>query len=50
MPTTRHYDIVIIGGGIQGAAVAQAAAALGYNVLVLEKLLWLQELRAVQAN
>ncbi|HRO56427.1 MAG TPA: FAD-dependent oxidoreductase [Nitrosomonas europaea] len=37
MPTTRHYDIVIIGGGIQGAAVAQAAAALGYNVLVLEK-------------
>lgn len=37
MSTTRHYDIVIIGGGIQGTAVAQAAAALGYNVLVLEK-------------
>lgn len=37
MPTTRHYEIVIIGGGIQGAAVAQAAAALGYKALVLEK-------------
>jgi len=28
---------VIIGGGIQGVAVAQAAAASGYSVLVLEK-------------
>lgn len=36
MPT-NHYDIVIIGGGIQGVAVAQAAAARGYSVLVLEK-------------
>ncbi|MCW9023426.1 MAG: glycerol-3-phosphate dehydrogenase/oxidase [Gammaproteobacteria bacterium] len=31
------YDIVIIGGGIQGAGVAQAAAAAGYNVALLEK-------------
>lgn len=37
MPVTNHYDIVIVGGGIQGAAVAQAAAARGYTVLVLEK-------------
>lgn len=31
-----HYDVVIIGGGIHGAGVAQAAAAAGYSVLVLE--------------
>ncbi len=38
MPATNHFDIVIIGGGIQGVAVAQAAAARGYTVLVLEKM------------
>lgn len=32
-----YYDLVIIGGGIQGVAVAQAAAAQGYSVLLLEK-------------
>ncbi len=32
-----HYDVVIIGGGIHGAGVAQAAAAKGYSVLVLEQ-------------
>ncbi len=37
MPVSNHYDIVIVGGGIQGAAVAQAAAARGYTVMVLEK-------------
>ncbi len=31
------YDIAIIGAGIQGAGVAQAASAAGYNVIVLEK-------------
>lgn len=31
------YDIVIIGAGIQGAGVAQAAAVCGYKTLVLEK-------------
>jgi len=31
------YDILIIGGGIQGAGCAQAAAAAGYSVVVLEK-------------
>ncbi len=32
-----HYDIVVIGGGIHGAGVAQAASAAGYSVLLLEK-------------
>ncbi|HHO58950.1 MAG TPA: FAD-dependent oxidoreductase, partial [Thiotrichales bacterium] len=31
------YDVVIIGGGINGAGVAQAAAAAGYRCLLLEK-------------
>jgi glycerol-3-phosphate dehydrogenase len=33
----KQFDIVVIGAGIHGAGVAQAAAAAGYNVLVLEK-------------
>ena len=37
MPANEHYDLVVIGGGIQGAAIAQAASAKGYHVLVLEK-------------
>lgn len=32
-----RYDVVVIGGGIQGAGVAQAAAAAGFDVLLLEK-------------
>ena len=32
-----YYDLVVIGAGIQGAGVAQAAAAAGYSVLVLEQ-------------
>ncbi|MCO6414267.1 MAG: FAD-dependent oxidoreductase [Thiogranum sp.] len=31
------YDIVVIGAGIHGAAVAQAGAAAGWRVLVLEQ-------------
>lgn len=31
------YDVIIIGAGIQGAAVAQAACAKGYKVLLLEQ-------------
>lgn len=31
------YDVVIIGGGIHGVGVAQAAAAAGYRVMVLEQ-------------
>lgn len=34
---TEHFDIVIIGAGIHGAGIAQAAACYGYRVLVLEK-------------
>ncbi|HEC19411.1 MAG TPA: FAD-dependent oxidoreductase [Gammaproteobacteria bacterium] len=33
----EHYDVLIIGGGIHGAGVAQAAAAAGYRVLLLEQ-------------
>lgn len=32
-----EYDVVVIGAGIQGAAVAQAAGAAGYKTLVLEQ-------------
>ena len=34
---TETYELVVIGAGIHGAGVAQAAAAAGYQVLVLEK-------------
>jgi glycerol-3-phosphate dehydrogenase len=32
-----HFDVVVIGGGIHGVGVAQAAACDGYSVLVLEQ-------------
>jgi glycerol-3-phosphate dehydrogenase len=32
------YDVTIIGAGIHGAGVAQAAAAMGYKTLVLEEI------------
>lgn len=34
---TPDYDVAIIGGGIQGAGVAQAAAATGYKVILFEQ-------------
>ncbi len=34
---TERYDIVVVGGGIHGAGVAQAAACAGYSVLLLEQ-------------
>jgi len=34
---TGQYDLVVIGAGIHGAGAAQAAAAAGYSVLVLEQ-------------
>jgi len=33
----EHYDVVVVGGGIHGVGVAQAAACDGYSVLVLEQ-------------
>jgi glycerol-3-phosphate dehydrogenase len=33
----QHYDVVVIGAGIHGVGVAQAAAAAGYSTLVLEQ-------------
>jgi glycerol-3-phosphate dehydrogenase len=32
-----QFDIVVIGGGIHGVGVAQAAAAAGYSVLLIER-------------
>ncbi len=33
----RRFDVVVVGGGINGVGVAQAAAAAGHSVLLLEK-------------
>jgi glycerol-3-phosphate dehydrogenase len=33
----KQVDVVVVGGGIHGAGVAQAAAAAGHSVLLLEK-------------
>ncbi len=33
----ERYDVVVVGGGINGVGVAQAAAAAGHSVLLLEK-------------
>lgn len=35
--TAPDYDIVVIGGGIHGVGMAQAAVAAGYSVLLLER-------------
>ena len=35
--TTPEYDVIIIGGGINGAAIAAEVAARGYRALVLEQ-------------
>jgi len=32
-----HYDVIVIGAGIHGAGVAQAAASMGYKVRLLEQ-------------
>lgn len=36
----EHFDVAVIGGGIQGAGVAQAAAAAGYRTLLVERKHW----------
>ncbi len=35
--SAADYDVVVIGGGIHGVGVAQAAAAAGYSALLLER-------------
>jgi len=37
MTNITQYDVVVIGAGIQGAGVAQAAAAYGYKTLIIEQ-------------
>jgi glycerol-3-phosphate dehydrogenase len=37
MASTGSFDVIVIGAGIHGAGVAQAAAAAGHSVLVLEQ-------------
>lgn len=37
MSMQPQFDVIVIGAGIHGAGVAQAAASLGYKVLVLEQ-------------
>jgi glycerol-3-phosphate dehydrogenase len=34
----KRYDVVIVGGGIHGAGVLQAAAAAGHSALLIERL------------
>ncbi len=36
----RHYDLLVIGGGINGAAIANLAAAAGARVALVEKADW----------
>ena len=39
-PVLQTYDLCVIGGGIQGAGVAQAAALSGLSVALIEKSDW----------
>ena len=34
---TKHYDVIVIGGGITGAGVARDCARRGLSVLLLER-------------
>ena len=36
-PSNKMHDIIVIGGGISGAAVAYEAASQGYSVALVEK-------------
>jgi flavin-dependent dehydrogenase len=44
------YDIVVVGGGINGAGIARDAALRGLRVLLLEKKrLWQRDIQLVQS-
>ncbi|MFT3928921.1 MAG: FAD-dependent oxidoreductase [Spongiibacteraceae bacterium] len=40
LPHNQLFDVAVIGGGIQGAGTAQAAAAAGYRTLLIERDDW----------
>lgn len=40
MRDATPFDVAVVGGGIHGAGIAQAAAAAGYSSLLLEKTGW----------
>ena len=40
MKLKPHYDVLVVGGGINGAGAAQACAAAGYSCLLVEKQDW----------
>ncbi len=40
MRNAAPFDVAVVGGGIHGAGIAQAAAAAGYSTLLLEKTGW----------
>lgn len=40
LPRNESFDVAVIGGGIQGAGAAQAAAAAGYRTLLIERDEW----------
>lgn len=37
---TDHFSIIVVGGGINGAGIAQCAAASGYSTLLVEQDQW----------
>ena len=37
---SKEYDVVVIGGGIQGCGVAQAAVSAGFSTLLIEQNTW----------
>ncbi len=36
----KQYDVVVVGGGIQGCGVAQAAVSAGFSTLLIEQNTW----------
>lgn len=40
LPVAERFDVAVIGGGIQGAGVARAAATAGYRTLLIERDEW----------